>query len=465
MQEVALMSDKFPVAVLGAGPVGLAAAAHLSERHIPFVVFEAGEEVGAALRLWGHVRLFSPWRFDIDGAAIRLLEASGWRAPALDGHPTGSELVEHYLTPLAQLDVLARTLRLGRRVIGVTRLGVDKVRDDHRADRPFVVTTDGAAGIERTLVRAVIDSTGTWSSPNPLGAEGLPAAGEREAADSVSYGIPDVLGAARDRYAGRRVAVVGSGHSAQNSVRDLSMLALEDPGTDVTWIVRRSESGEMFGGSADDQLPERGNLGADARSLVDGGSVRLETGFRTVGVGRRADGVILRSLDARELGPFDEIVAATGFRPDLTFLRELRLDLDPGVESTRALAPLIDPNVHSCGTVAPHGAAELVHPESDVYLIGSKSYGRAPTFLLATGYEQARSVVAELAGDHQAARRVELVLPETGVCGANPAGPPVVVEPAASACCRPLQPAVAVGGPRRKPVPAAAASRPSSCCG
>lgn len=437
------MSDELPVAVLGAGPIGLAAAAHLSERRTPFVVFEAGEDVGTTLRLWGHVRLFSPWRFDIDGAATRLLEARGWRAPALDGHPTGSELVERYLKPLAQLDVVAPTLRLGRRVVGVTRLGVDKLRDDHRADRPFVVTTDGEAGIERTLVRAVIDSTGTWLSPNPLGAEGLPAAGEREATDSVSYGIPDVLGATRGRYAGRRVAVVGSGHSAQNSVRDLAMLVLEDPDTAVTWIIRRGETGEMFGGSVDDQLPERGKLGADARSLVDGGSVRLETGFRIVDIGRRAGGIILRSLDARELGPFDEIVAATGFRPDLSFLRELRLDLDPGVESTRALAPLIDPNVHSCGTVAPHGAAELVHPESDVYLIGSKSYGRAPTFLLSTGYEQARSVAAELAGDHEAARRIELVLPETGVCGAKSAGLPAEVQP----------------------VPAAATSGSSACCG
>ena len=94
----------------------------------------------------------------------------------------------------------------------------------------------------------------------------------------------------------------------------------------------------------------------------------------------------------------------------------MRLDLDPAVQSPRALAPLIDPNIHSCGTVRPHGAEELKQPEGNLFVIGMKSYGRAPTFLMLTGYEQARSVVAAIAGDWEAARRVELALPETGVC-------------------------------------------------
>lgn len=110
-------------------------------------------------------------------------------------------------------------------------------------------------------------------------------------------------------------------------------------------------------------------------------------------------------------------MCATGQRPDLAITSELRVKLDPGLESTEALGPLIDPNVHSCGTVRPHGHRELAHPEPGFYTIGVKSYGRAPTFLMATGYEQARSVVAALAGDLQAAGRVELDLPETGVCG------------------------------------------------
>jgi hypothetical protein len=148
------------------------------------------------------------------------------------------------------------------------------------------------------------------------------------------------------------------------------------------------------------------------------GRLSLITGFRIERVARTADGVVVSSGE-RVLAPVDAIVAATGFRPDWSILSEVRLDLDPSVESPRALAPLIDPNVHSCGTVPPHGAEELKQPDENLFVIGMKSYGRAPTFLLLTGYEQARSVVSAIAGDWEAARRVELVLPETGVCSTD----------------------------------------------
>jgi thioredoxin reductase len=432
------MSTQLPVAILGAGPVGLAAAAHLSERDLPFVIFEAGESVGASIRRWGHVRLFSPWRYDMDRAAQRLLKAHGWSTPDPGTYPTGTDLVQQYLTPLAQLDAIAPHVRLGHRVIGVTRQGVDKLRDDDRGDRPFIVTTSGPAGITRTPVRAVIDATGTWLAPNPVGAEGIPAIGEEQVARRISYGIPDVLDADRDRYAGQRVAVVGSGHSAKHVIRELSVLAEQVPHTALSWIVRRGEDERVFGNEVDTRLPERGKLGADAHRLVSSGRVRLETGFRIERTDSSESGIVLVSPEGREAGPFDEIIAATGFRPDFSFLREVRLDLDPWVESTRALAPLIDPNVHSCGSVPPHGAVELAHPEHGFYAIGAKSYGRAPNLLLATGYEQARSVVAELAGDHDAATRVELALPTSGsTCGVKTQPEPQAPEPelATSACC------------------------------
>ncbi|MGD9703914.1 MAG: NAD(P)-binding domain-containing protein [Acidimicrobiia bacterium] len=411
-----MIPSTLPVAVIGAGPVGLAAAAHLHERGIPFVVFEVGDDVAASVRDWAHVQLFSPWSYDIDPAARRLLEADGWDAPDHAEHPTGGELIERYLEPLALLPEISVGLRTNRLVIGITRAGTDKITTDGRGEAPFVVTTDGPYGVERTLARAVIDASGTWLRPNPLGADGQPAIGEHSAGDLVDYGIPDVLGVDRRRYARRRVAVIGSGHSAQNAVRDLAALAVRYPYTTITWIVRRAETGQMFGGKADDRLPERGRLGADAHSLVERDAVRLVTGFRTDRIAYGPDGATIVAADGRELGPFDRIVAATGFRPDLGPLSELRVDVDPALESARALAPLIDPNVHSCGSVPPHGVSELVHPEPGLYIVGAKSYGRAPTFLLATGYEQVRSVVAHLAGDHAAAVDVQLILPETGVC-------------------------------------------------
>jgi hypothetical protein len=220
--------------------------------------------------------------------------------------------------------------------------------------------------------------------------------------------------------------VVGSGHSAFNALLDLAALAREAPGTEVVWAIRRREPGQMFGGGERDALPARGSLGARLRALVDQGEVTLVAGFRTVRLVETERGIVVEGEDDAVIGPVDRLVVATGFRPDVGMLRELRTGLDPWLEAPVALAPLIDPNVHSCGTVYPHGFTELAHPEPDFYVVGMKSYGRAPTFLLLTGYEQVRSVAAALAGDLEAARAVELVLPETGVCSSDLAG---------SGCC------------------------------
>jgi SAM-dependent methyltransferase/cation diffusion facilitator CzcD-associated flavoprotein CzcO len=458
--------DTLPVVVIGAGPIGLAAAAHLANRGERFLVLEAGAAVGAAVRAWGHVQVFSPWRYDVDPVARKMLAEAGWTEPDPDRLPTGRELVEQYLAPLAALPSLAPHLRLDTRVIAVSRAGVDKLATAGRERAPFELRVRTGAGGEATLLaRAVIDASGTWSSPNPLGANGLPALGEADARDRLAAGIPDVLGADRARYAGRRVLVVGSGHSAFNVLLDLVTLAAPAP-TAITWAVRRSEIGQMYGGGAADALPARGALGARLRDSVASGRVRLVTGFRVARVRRGADGVTVSALDGRDLGPFDEIVGATGFRPDLAMLAELRLGLDATVESPAALAALIDPNVHSCGTVPPHGAEELRHPEPDFYVVGMKSYGRAPTFLMLTGYEQVRSVVAALAGDLEAARRVELTLPETGVCSAAPTGTEtacctVTAEAtAAGACCEDSLAAPA-GTACCAPAPAETAS---ACC-
>jgi hypothetical protein len=287
---------------------------------------------------------------------------------------------------------------------------------------------------ERHFARAVIDASGTWTRPNPLGAGGLAAVGERALADRIAYGIPDVLDADRDRYAGRRVLVVGSGHSALNAVLDLAALRRDEVRTEIVWAIRGVDVGTSLGGGATDQLPARGALGRAVRRLLHDGAVELVTGFQTEGVGRDGDRVVV--VDGRRSLVVDEVIAATGFRPDLALLGELRVELDDRVEAPRLLAPLIDPNVHSCGSVPPHGVDELSHPDAGVYVVGMKSYGRAPTFLLRTGYEQVRSIVAALAGDWDSARQVELVLPETGVCGVPPATTGTdEADREAAACC------------------------------
>ncbi|GAA2006963.1 NAD(P)-binding domain-containing protein [Nocardiopsis rhodophaea] len=414
------MDDRRPVVVIGAGPVGLAAAAELDQRGIPAVVMERGATAGAAVREWGHVRLFSMWRDLVDPAAEKLLAAAGWQRPDDATHPTGEEWARLYLSPLA--DALGDRVRLNTEVVGVGRRARDRVVDAGRAEQPFTVHTRTAQGDEGVLLaRAVIDASGTWTTPNPLGADGLPAAGEREAdlADRLTSRVPD-LGSAenRQRYAGRRTAVVGRGHSALTALVELAELAEAEPGTRAVWVLRR-DIGDAFGGGEADQLAARGALGLRAKAAVDAGSVEVVTGFRTASVRREGARVVLVDATGQKLHPVDEVVALTGFRPDLSWLSEIRLLLDPVLQAPEKLAPLIDPNVHSCGTVYPHGAAELSHPEPNFYLAGMKSYGRAPTFLALTGFEQVRSIAAEIAGDHASAARVELTLPETGVCGGS----------------------------------------------
>lgn len=412
------------IAIIGAGPVGLAAAAHALERGLSPIVLERGPGAGHAVQQWAHVPMFSPWAFNLDGAAQRLLEKSGWRRPDPTRYPTGGDLVSQYVVPLAEQTALRTRIRFDAEVISVSRAGFDKVRTAGRAQAPFELRYR-SGGEEASLVAdAVIDASGTWFSPNPAGSGGLPAPGEAAAANRISHGMPDMLGADRSRYAGRRVAVVGGGHSAIGTLIALSELKQSEPETRITWLYRGPVLAKAFGGGAADQLSARGELGMRIAALVEAGLVTVETGFRLSRIDTDGGGLILSAEAADGRGvAVDELVIATGFRPDLAPLRELRVQLDPALECPPALAPLIDPNEHSCGTVRPHGAVELAHPEPGFYIAGMKAYGRAPTFLLATGHEQVRSIVAELAGDHAAARRVELVLPETGVCSATPGGP------------------------------------------
>lgn len=425
--------SSLPVAVIGAGPVGMAAAAHLAARNIPFKLFEAGASVGAHLAGYAHVRLFSPWQFNVDRAAVKLLEAEGWKMPDGAHLPTAGEIVERYLKPLSETLRIAPHLFIGARVTAVSRASHDKAKSAGREAAPFVLQVETAGERSEHLASAVLDASGTWSQPNPLGAHGLPALGERENAERIVYGMPDVAGADRSRYSNRKVLVVGAGHSAAGNLIALVNLAAQAPRTRIAWVVRGRDLRRLFGGGENDGLIARGALGKQLERLVASGQLEVHLGFRIRSI--EAQGEALRlAADDPAIAPIDgvdEIIGSTGSRPDLDLVRELRLRFDPLLESTDALAPLIDPNVHSCGTVRPHGHRELQHPESGFYALGAKSYGRAPNFLMATGYEQARSVVAALAGDMAAADDVQLELPETGVCSTDFAGEAVP----AAACC------------------------------
>jgi len=413
-------AGELPVVVIGAGPQGLAAAAHLVERGEQPVVLEAGDGPAHAVSQWGHVRTFSPWSELVDQAAGRLLAREGWAAPD-GGYPTGAEWISSYLAPLAA--ALGDRVRYGARVSGVSRLGRDRLVDADRGQQPFTVHVQHADGREqRLLARAVVDASGTWGSPGPAGADGLPAPGERAAHESGVLSYLPPTPAQVEAVAGKRVVVIGGGHSAMTTVIHLAEVVRRAPDTKVSWVLRRGSAGVSFGGGSADQLPQRGALGANAHRAVQDGQVELLTGFRVERVDPQpgANGAVrLLAEDGRELAGVDRVVVQTGFRPDLSFLGEMRLDLDPVLQSPARIAVEIDPNLHSCGDVKATGASDLAHPEPNLYLVGMKSYGRAPSFLAMTGYEQVRSVVAALCGDHEAATRVELNLPDTGVCGGS----------------------------------------------
>ena len=411
-----------PVVIIGAGPVGLAAAAQLRERGLRSVVLEAGSAPGAAHQPVGH-ELFLRGDARHRRPRVASLETTTCQAPDPDELPTGHELVKDYLLPLADMP-WATWSGHHTKYFAVSRLGIDKTRSTDRAQAPLVVRVRASDGsIEELLARSVLDASGTWHQPNPLGQAGLPAPGEdpARAHGLISAPLPDVHGPERDRFAHRHILVVGAGHSAANTLLDLADVAEQAPDTRISWAVRGNDVTKVYGGEAHDELAARGALGTRLRRLVESGMIDLHTQFTIRSFDSTPTGLTVVA-DApggpTQLG-VDVLVPATGFRPDLSILSELRLELDPAVEAPRQLGPLIDPEFHSCGSVKPHGERVLAHPEPGFYIVGMKSYGRAPTFLMATGYEQVRSIAAALAGDRAAADDVHLDLPETGVCSAN----------------------------------------------
>ncbi|KUF28621.1 NAD(P)-binding domain-containing protein [Lysinibacillus sp. F5] len=414
------LNKNLPTVIIGAGPIGLAAAAHLVEHNQTFILLEAGNEVAHNIRTWGHVTLFSPWRYNINKAAKALLEETDWQEPNLETLPTGHELIDLYLNPLAELAQIKPFIQLNSKVVGVSRELNDKMKSKNRLNQSFKVYIETENDIHVIEAKAVIDATGTWGNPNPANSTGVWLQTEKVLAEHIEYGIPDIK-MNTTRYANKKIAVIGGGHSAINTLLSLVELQKENPSTKLVWIMRKKSAEEVYGGEEKDALKARGALGIRIHELVDAGKIEVITPFyiSMVRKGEKID--IVGSLNGEQtvLTGFDELIVNAGSRPDFSINNELRLSIDNVTESLQALAPLIDPNVHSCGTVRAHGEEILRQPENGFYIVGAKSYGRAPTFLMATGFEQVRSITAYLAGDEEASQRVELDLPETGVCSSN----------------------------------------------
>jgi thioredoxin reductase len=380
---------KQKLAILGAGPIGLEAALAAHSRGYDVKMFER-REIADSVRQWGHIRMFSPFAMNVSVEGIALLRARGIDLPNGEEELTGSEFVDRYLAPLAAH--LGAPIYLRTEVVAIARDATrknERIGDPERAEIPFrlLVRRDGNEYFETADL--IFDCTGTFCTPNPLGDAGIPALGESAHREFISYGIPDVRS-----FAGKRLLVVGDGHSAATVVRDLSACA----DTEITWAVRKAVA-QPCPRIPNDPLAARDALAVTANELVSG-RVRYLSATTAEALARNGLGlnVTLRRDGKREVITVDHVIAATGFRPDMNLARELQVQTCWATEGTYKLAAaLLGETGGDCLAVGGFGAESLVHPEPGYFTLGMKSYGRTSDFLIRTGLEQVASLLDWLA--------------------------------------------------------------------
>ncbi|WP_444944083.1 NAD(P)-binding domain-containing protein [Microbulbifer sp. ZKSA006] len=407
--------------IVGAGPIGIAAAAQLLSRNLKPLVLEKGISVGSAILEWGHVRVFTPWPYVIDKAVATLLKKNGWTYPDKEQLPTGREIVDKYLTPAATTPELKTVITYSAEVTAISRENHSKHTSTNRDKALYTVHYKDASGNTHIqYAKAIIDASGTWSNPTPIGRDGLPVPGEIENRDLITYGIPDIIGTDKQKYRNKHTLILGAGHSAMNIALALINLQKSEADTRISWGMRKNDIEKLLGSGINDKVPARKELGIAAKNAIDSKLLELLPQIQIKQIKREGTELLVSLTSGGEDQEItvNRIIVATGFRPDLQMLREIRLDIDHIVEAPKALAPMIDPNLHSCGSVKAHGAEELSHHDENFYIAGIKSYGRAPTFLMLTGYEQVRSIADKLAGNYEAARSVKLNFPgsESNTC-------------------------------------------------
>ncbi|MGI8428722.1 MAG: FAD-dependent oxidoreductase [Solirubrobacteraceae bacterium] len=381
------------VAILGGGPVGLEAALAAREHGWTAVLYEQSPTVAGNVRAWGHVRLFTPWDWNV---SPRMRFALGASAPSGAALPTGRELADELLEPVARgLDV-----RTGVQVLGIAREGLlkhEKVGSAERAARPFRLHLLDGTGRERfAAADVVIDATGTYGSPNRLGDGGIDALGERALDARIARAMPEAA-----TLAGRDVLLTGAGHSAQTAARDLTAVASQAPETHIIWAVRSHSP--TWGAVADDPLPARAALTRAARDLAGGAckAVQLHTGCTVLALVER-DGRIAVTLregeDEREV-LVDHVLALNGGSPDASIYRQLQVhECYATAAPMKLAAALLGEDGGDCLAPVSHGPETLRNPEPGFFILGAKSYGRNPTFLLRVGWQQVDDVFGSLLG-------------------------------------------------------------------
>ena len=392
------------IAILGAGPIGLEAALYARFLGYDVDIYERGQVAENVLR-WGHVRMFSPFAMNSSPLGLAALQAQdpGYAPPGDGDLLTGREYAARYLLPVSRTDLLADHLKLNTTVLSVTHedlLKGELVGDTERADYDFRILLLDAGGKETvTSADVVIDTTGVYGNPNWAGQGGAPAIGERQARGQIEYGVPDVLGQDRERYANRNTLLVGSGYSAATTAVALARLAEEAAETKATWIVRRCDStSRPIKVIGSDRLVERAELTAAANAIATDATscIAFHPATSVSRIERPADTSRLAVTLAGDLEgefEFDNIVANVGYRPDNQIYQELQIHECYASQGPMKLAAaLLGAASGDCLDQTAQGPQTLLNPEPDFYILGAKSYGRNSDFLLSIGLQQIRDL-------------------------------------------------------------------------
>lgn len=385
------MSISRRLAVIGAGPVGIAAALGGLRLGWDVTVFEQGE-VGDSLRRWGPAKFFSPLSMNLPPGADLIL---GSARPAADALLTGPEFVETVLVPLANSEALAGRIKLGCRVAAIGRSGLNKsdwIRHPIRSERTFRVLADTPQGEQAFEFEAVIDASGTYGQPVSLGAGG-PARGERAVAGRLIRNL-GALDDQRGGLSGKKALLIGHGHSAATAILRLAQLE-----TQVVWATRSLNRRPCVEVAAD-PLPERQRVAFEANELAMKPPAWLQVERRAVveEIARADQGKLRVHFAGGREFPVDHVIGLTGYRPDLSILSELAIDIDPATEGSAGLARALS-NLTDCLSIPVVTPEDLASGEPGFYLAGAKSYGRARTFLLQSGYAQLETILNRLASD------------------------------------------------------------------
>ena len=398
------------IAILGAGPTGLEAALAAAEERLDFTILEATSGPGGNVRSWGHVRLFTPWSMNVSTRAKAQLAAAGQLVPDNSDCPTGLELVRDLLEPIAGLADVGPRVRYGTRVIEIARDGLlksDEIGTAQRGEPPFRILVEQAGEEQVVFADVVLDCTGTYDHPNALGRSGIRAPGERSLADSIVRFLPDIA-ADEAEWAGRRILLVGEGHSAQTTARALEKLCLQHSDTSVTWAIRSERA--TFKAVEDDPLPERAALAAHARAIFSAtacgtereSGIVVRLGRSVEALRRGSDGieVTLRTEPdgATEKLVVDRIIALTGSVGDHMMYRQLQVHECWATSGPMKLAAALLASASAdCLTQTSHGSDTLRNPEPGFFILGEKSYGRNSTYLMRIGWQQVDDVFPLLA--------------------------------------------------------------------